>query len=63
MELSYGDTKVALLAGVFLPSTARSMMVGRVFPVLTGACQFGNGCVGGFTTNFIHSSTGGGVSH
>ena len=37
-----------------LPSTARSMMVGRVFLVLTGACQFGHG-VGGFTTNFIHS--------
>ena len=38
-----------------LPSTARSMMVGRVFLVLTtGACQFGYG-VGGFTTNFIHS--------
>ena len=30
------------------------MMVGRVFLVLTGACQFGHG-VGGFTTNFIHS--------
>ena len=39
-----------------LPSTARSMMVGRVFLVLTGACQFGHG-VGGFTTNFIHSSS------
>ena len=39
-----------------LPSTARSMMVGRVFLVLTGACQFGHG-VGGFTTNFIHSLT------
>ena len=37
-----------------LPSTARSMMVGRVFLVLTGACQFGQG-VGGFTANFIHS--------
>ena len=37
-----------------LPSTARSMVVGRVFLVLTGACQFGHG-VGGFTTNFIHS--------
>ena len=37
-----------------LPSTARSMMVGRVFLVLTGACQFGHG-VGGFTSNFIHS--------
>ena len=34
------------------------MMVGRVFVflVLTGACQFGHG-VGGFTTDFIHSST------
>ena len=30
------------------------MMAGRVFLVLTGACQFGHG-VGGFTTNFIHS--------
>ena len=30
------------------------MMVGRVFLVLTGACQFGRD-VGGFTTNFIHS--------
>ena len=30
------------------------MMIGRVFLVLTGACQFGHG-VGGFTTNFIHS--------
>jgi len=30
------------------------MMVGRVFLVLTGACQFGHG-LGGFTTNFIHS--------
>ena len=29
-------------------------MVGRVFLVLTGACQSGHG-VGGFTTNFIHS--------
>jgi hypothetical protein len=29
------------------------MMVGRVFLVLTGACQFGHG-VGGFATNFIH---------
>ena len=38
-----------------LPSTARSMMVGRIFLVLTGACQFGHG-VGGFTTNFIHSN-------
>ena len=38
-----------------LPSTARSMMVGRVFLVLTGACQFGHG-LGGFTTNFIHSA-------
>ena len=38
-----------------LPSTASSMMVGRVFLVLTGACQFGHG-VGGFTTNFIHSA-------
>ena len=28
-------------------------MVGRVFLVLTGACQFCHG-VGGFTTNFIH---------
>ena len=39
-----------------LPSTARSMMVGRAFLVLvlTGACQFGHG-VGGLTTNFIHS--------
>ena len=37
-----------------LPSTARSMMVGRVFLVLAGACQFGHG-VGGFTTNSIHS--------
>ena len=26
------------------------MMVGRVFLVLTGACQFGHG-VGGFTNN------------
>ena len=26
-----------------LPSTARSMIVGRVFLVLTGACQFGHG--------------------
>ena len=33
------------------------MMVGRVFLVLTGACQFGHG-VGGFTTNFIHSLLG-----
>ena len=41
-------------APLCLPSTARSMMVGRVFLVLTGACQFGHG-VGGFTTNFIHS--------
>ena len=40
--------------GSRLPSTARSMMAGRVFLVLTGACQFGHG-VGGFTTNFIHS--------
>ena len=31
------------------------MMVGRVFLVLTGACQFGHGA-GGFTTNFIHSA-------
>ena len=30
------------------------MMAGRVFLVLTGACQFGHG-VGGFTTNFFHS--------
>ena len=42
-----------------LPSTARSMMVGRVFLVLTGACQFGHG-VGGFTTNsFIRSAVWG----
>ena len=33
------------------------MMVGRVFLVLTGACQFGHG-VGGFTSNFIHSVGG-----
>ena len=31
------------------------MMAGRVFLVMTGACQFGNG-VGGFTANFIHSA-------
>ena len=37
-----------------LPSTARSMMAGRVFLVLTGACQFGYG-LGGFTTSFVHS--------
>ena len=49
------------LRGAGLPSTARSMMVGRVFLVLTGACQFGHG-VGGFTTNFIHSSLEGGRS-
>ena len=30
------------------------MMVGRVFLVLTGACQFGHG-VGGFATKSIHS--------
>ena len=36
-------------------NAARSMMVGRVFLVLTGACQFGHG-VGGFTTNFIQMS-------
>ena len=44
------------VGGVFccLPSTARSMMVGRVFLVLTGACQFGHG-LGGFATNLIHS--------
>ena len=30
------------------------MMVGRVFLVLTVACQFGHG-VGGFTIKFIHS--------
>ena len=40
-----------------LPSTARSMMAGWVFLVLTGACQFGHG-VGGFTTNSIHSKSG-----
>ena len=28
------------------------MMVGRIFLVLTGACQFGHGA-GGFTANFI----------
>ena len=43
------------------PSTARSMMVGRVFLVLTGACQFGHG-VGGFTTSFIHSFNSGNVA-
>ena len=37
-----------------LTSTARSMMIGRVFLVPAGACQFGHG-VGGFTTHFIHS--------
>ena len=37
-----------------LPSTARSIMVGWVFLVLTDACQFGHG-VDGFTTSFIHS--------
>ena len=42
------------LDGWCLPSTARSMMVGRVILVLTGACRFGHG-VGGFTTTFIHS--------
>ena len=31
------------------------MMAGRFFLVLTGACQFGHGFLGGFTTNFIHS--------
>ena len=36
-----------------LPSTARSMMAGRAFLVLAGACQFGHG-VGGFTANLIH---------
>ena len=36
------------------PYTARSMMAGWVFLILTGACQFGHD-VGGFTTNFIHS--------
>jgi len=30
------------------------MMVGRVFLVLTGACQFIHGA-GGFATNLIHS--------
>ena len=35
--------------------TARSMVVGQFFLVLTCACQFGHG-VGGFATNFIHSS-------
>ena len=39
-----------------LPSTARSMMAGRAFLVLTGACQFDHG-VGGFATNFIHSGS------
>ena len=34
----------------------RSMMAGRVFLVMTGACQFGHGS-GGFTTNFVHSSS------
>ena len=34
------------------------MMVGRIFLVLTGACQFGHG-VGGFTTNSIHSDVPG----
>ena len=40
----------------FLPSTARSMMVGRFFLVLAGACQFGHG-PGGFAANFIHPRT------
>ena len=40
-----------------LPSTARSMMFGRVFLVLTGACQFGHG-VGGVAINSIHSVGG-----
>ena len=39
-----------------LPSTARSMMAGRAFLVLAGACQFGHG-VGGFTANLIHPKT------
>ena len=33
-------------------STERSMMAGRVFLVLTGACQFGQG-VGGMATKII----------
>ena len=37
--------------------TARSMIIGRVFLVLAGACQFGHG-VGGFATNFVHSLPG-----
>ena len=40
---------------IHIPSTARSTMAGQFFLVLTGACQFGHG-VGGFTTNFIHST-------
>ena len=44
----------------FSPSTARSMMDGRYFLVLTGACQFGHG-VGGFAANFIHSAERGSI--
>ena len=54
VKLSREAVRSLLLSWLALPSTARSMMVGRVFLVLTGACQFGDG-VGGFTTNFIHS--------
>ena len=43
--------KLPFAKGPPLPSTARSMIIGQFFSVLTGACQFGHG-VGGFTTNF-----------
>ena len=43
--------KLPFTKGPPLPATPRSMIIGKFFPVLTGACQFGHG-VGGFTTNF-----------
>ena len=49
---SSAETPRGSVASNLLPSTARFMMVGWVFLVLIGACQFGHG-VGGFTTNFI----------
>ena len=53
-EARTSNSSSPAIARKFYPPTARSIMAGRIFLVLTGACQFGHG-VGGFTTNFIHS--------
>ena len=51
----YNDSAtVSLLILITSLSAARSKMVGQVFLVLAGACQFGHG-VGGFATNSINS--------